>query len=473
MQQLPKTPAARQLAEVIKLIPQATPERLAAWLPEHYTPSNMEREPLVRRIGTFMDWQARGGFELHEVTRAEPYYVETVARQPVSDEHWRLAVQVEAVLPHRIEALLLGRQPLPVRLPPSENQDAADSFLRYVDRLATANLFSGAVLIARHGRILAQGAFGFANRDFDIPNNLDTRFNVASLTKSWTAVAICQLIEAGRLSLETRVADFIDYPDADSARKMRIEHLLTHTAGLDSYFTAEFDRTARKLMRSVDDFLALTRHQLPAFEPGTSWKYSNTGMVLLGKIIEILTGQSYFEYVEQQVLAKAGMVDSGFFDLDQVNKDTAVGYTKAWDLAGPRYVNSLFEGVIKGGPAGCGYATVADVFRFAEALRGGRLVSPSMVERMTSAKPALSSPDYGYGFAIHPQRVLFGHSGGLIGASANLDITRDPGGWIVVVLANDLSMRPPTLKGRQLIGIAVPEAEEARAYLPRAGMTPR
>ena len=96
-----------------------------------------------------------------------------------------------------------------------------------------------------------------------------------------------------------------------------------------------------------------------------------------------------------------------------------------------------------------------------------------MVHLMTSAKPELSSPDYGFGFFVHPERALYGHSGGLIGASANLDITCEPEGWVIVVLANELSMRAPVLKARQIIGVTVPEAERGRSYLPRAGMTAR
>ena len=92
---------------------------------------------------------------------------------------------------------------------------------------------------------------------------------------------------------------------------------------------------------------------------------------------------------------------------------------------------------------------------------------------MTTPKPELGSPDYGYGTAIHPERALIGHSGGLIGASANIDMTFAPDGWVVVILANDLSMRTPVLKARQMIGVTIPEAEDARAYLPRGGMPPR
>lgn len=451
----------------------ATADTVESFLEENYVPVYAARDPIERRIADFMEWKARGGFEIVEIASAEALHIETVARHPITDEHLRLVVELDGAPPHRIGALKLGRSPMPPLSTPPKDQAAADAFMDYVAQLSSHGLFSGAVLIARHGRILGQAAHGFANRDFEVPNTLETRFNVASLSKSWTAVAIVQLIEAGELDFEDPVSRFIDYPDPQSAARIQIRHLLSHTAGLGSYFTPEFDRTSRRDMRSVDDFLALTRREVPVFEPGTAWKYSNTGMVMLGKIIERISRWTYFDFVEENVLARAGMKHSAFLELDEVNPDTAVGYHRTWSARGPRVINSVFEGVVKGGPAGCGYATVGDVFGFAEALKGGKLVSPAMVETMTTAKPDLGSPDYGYGFAIHPQRALYGHSGGLVGASANLDITCDPEGWVIVIAANDLSMRAPTLKARQLIGVTVPEAEEGRSYLPRAGLTAR
>lgn len=469
----PETIAGRKLRDVVAFVAEASPQGVVEFLRLHYVPSYAERDPVGRRIASFMEWRARGGFEIVEIVESDAFFVKAIARQPLTDEHWRIAVQVESQPPHRIEALLLGRAPLPPLEKPLSNQEAAERFIDYVARLAAAELFSGAVLIARHGRILGEAAHGLANRDFAVANTLETRFNVASLSKSWTGVAICQLVEAGRLSLDDTVARFIDYPDRASASRIQIRHLLSHTAGLDSYFTAEFDRRSRRDLRSIDDFLALTKDQMPAFPPGTAWKYSNTGMVLLGKIIELVTGQSYFDHVETQVLERAGMTRSAFCELDYVNQDLAVGYGKTWSEKGPRIANSLFEGVVRGGPAGCGYATVGDVLAFAEALKAGKLVGPTMLETMTSAKPELNAPDYGYGFAIHPERALYGHSGGLVGASANLDMVLAPEGWVIVVLANDLGMRAPVLKARQLIGMTVPEAEEGRAYLPRAGLTAR
>jgi CubicO group peptidase (beta-lactamase class C family) len=470
---VPDTPAGDRLRALLAFAGDASPDRVAAFLGANYVPAYVERDPLERRIAGYMDWTARGGFELLEVQQSDALRIETIVRHPLTDEHWQLAVEVESSPPHRIAALILGRSPLPALDRAPTDAEAAARFLDYAARLAAADLFSGVVLIARHGRILGQAAHGLANHDFDVPNTMTTRFNVCSLSKSWTAVAVCQLVEEGRLSLDEPLATFLDYPDAAAAAAIRIKHLLSHTSGLDSYFTPEFDRKSRRDVRALDDFLALSRHQRLAFAPGTGWKYSNTGMIVLGKVIERVTDRNFFEHIEDRVLARAGMTGASYPELDFVNKNTAVGYGKVWSPNGMRITNSLFEGVIRGGPAGGAYGTAADLFRFTEALKHGRLVSPKMVELMTTAKPELGAADYGYGFAVHPQRALVGHSGGIAGASANLDMTIDPPGWVVVVLANDLGMRALALKARQLTGVTIPEAEQGRSYLPRAGMTAR
>lgn len=470
---LPNTPAGQRLAQVLEFIAEASPEAVTAFVAAHYTVENAAREKPEKRIAAFMDWRERGGFEILDVLESRDGFVETLARQPYSDEHWRLAVETSEDPPHPIAAIMLGRSPLPIMEHPGPDQMVADNFVAYVRKLAAADLFSGAVLIARHGRILGQVACGYANRDFDIGNTIDTRFNVASLTKSWTAIAICQLVEAGEIAFDDPVSKFINYPDEAAAKTTQVRHLLSHTSGLGDYFVPEFDRRSRRDMRSVDDYLDLCKYYAPSFEAGTRWKYSNVGMVLLGKIIELVTGANYFDYVEKAVVERAGMTDSGFLELDFVNKKTAVGYHKVWSLKGPRMYNCLFEGVVRGGPAGCAYSTVQDIFRFAEAFRADRLVAGRTRKLMTTPKPELNSADYGFGFALHPEGVLYGHSGGLIGASSNLDIIQEPDGWVVVVLCNDLSMRAPVLKVRQLIGVTVSEAEGGRAYLPRAGMTAR
>ena len=173
-----------------------------------------------------------------------------------------------------------------------------------------------------------------------------------------------------------------------------------------------------------------------AFEPGSRWSYSNTGMLVLGKVIEVVTKQDYFDYVREHLYRPAGMANSDAYELDHVNPNLAVGYEKAFLPDGSKqFRNNVFMHVIRGGPAGGGYSTVEDLLRFAEALKAGKLVSPATFELLTTPKPELNSPRYGYGFGVDPIDGSAGHSGGFPGISSNLDIFKGTG-YVGVVMSN-------------------------------------
>ncbi len=173
---------------------------------------------------------------------------------------------------------------------------------------------------------------------------------------------------------------------------MRVEHLLSHTSGLGSYFNDTYERTARQLLRKVDDYKPLVAEETLAFEPGTKWQYSNTGFLLAGAVIEAVTGRDYFDVVRERVYAKAGMPNSDSYDIDLVVPNLAIGYSRERTAAGTRWRANTFEHVIRGGPAGGGYSTARDLLAFAEAMRKGKLVSPATAERLWSAKPELQLP---------------------------------------------------------------------------------
>lgn len=182
--------------------------------------------------------------------------------------------------------------------------------------------------------------------------------------------------------------------------------------------------------------LELAKGDTLAFEPGTRWSYSNTGFLVLGKVIEVVSGQDYFEYVREHIYQPAGMVHTDAYELDRVNPNLAVGYEKEFGANGSAsFRNNIFRHVIRGGPAGGGYSTVEDLLRFAEALKGGTLLSAESVKLLTTPKPELGSPEYGFGFGIHDEGGIVGHSGGFPGISANLDIF-PRSGYVAVVLSN-------------------------------------
>jgi len=347
--------------------------------------------------------------------------------QATRTEAWvSMALMLDDASPARI---------LGVRLSPAKDPDAptrrpsdADLVAQlkgYVERMAARDVFSGAVLLAKKGVPLYQAAFGEANKDFGVKNTLDTKFNLGSMNKMFTAVSVMQLVEAGKLSLDDTLGKFLPAgamrPEVLS--KVRVKHLLSHTSGLGSYFTDEWDRQSRALYRSVDDWMPLIKNDSLRFEPGTRWSYSNTGMLVLGKVIEKASGQDYFEYVREHVTRPAGMTNTDAYELDRVNRNLAVGYEQEGrDANGPIYRNNIFQHVIRGGPAGGGYSTVGDLTRFAEALKAGKLVSAASVRMLTTPKPELNSPEYGFGFVVDEGGRIVGHSGGFNGINSQLDI---------------------------------------------------
>jgi CubicO group peptidase (beta-lactamase class C family) len=276
------------------------------------------------------------------------------------------------------------------------------------------------------------------------------------MDKMFTAVVIGQLVDEGKLKFEDPVSRFLGgkgWTKADLS-KVRVEHLLSHTSGLGSYFNDTYQRMARQLLRKVDDYKPLVAEETLAFEPGTRWQYSNTGFLLAGAVIEAVTGKDYFDVVRERVYAKAGMPNSDSYDIDLVVPNLAIGYSRERTAGRTQWRTNTFEHVIRGGPAGGGYSTARDLLAFAEAMRKGKLVSAATAERLWSARPDLQSPEYGYGFGVGRDALgrRAGHSGGFPGIESVLDIYLDSG-WTVVVLSNvDGGMQPVARRLRETAG---------------------
>ncbi len=275
--------------------------------------------------------------------------------------------------------------------------------------LAEAGEFSGVALLARGDTVLFHRAYGLASRRYNAPNTVDTRFNLASAGKMFTAVAIARLVEEGQLSYDDSIGQYLSPLWVSNAvgEEVRIRHLLSHTSGLGHYWDGWdlYGNTIRELF----DYKPLVSDEL-AFEPGSSWQYSNTGFLLLGVIIEKVTGKSYYDYVQEVVFDPAGMADSGFFEIDEPHPNLATGYF----MEDGRVKNNLLLHGIRGSPAGGAWSTAADLHRFVVALLSDRLVSAESRELLWSPKPM--SPQYGYGFQIADEWI--GHTGGFPGVGA-------------------------------------------------------
>jgi CubicO group peptidase (beta-lactamase class C family) len=300
----------------------------------------------------------------------------------------------------------------------------SDSLLEAVDRLNRARLdsgtYSGSVLIAEGECVRWFRAYGLARRDPDLPISRGTRFNIASVTKLFTAVAIQQLIEEGRLSLDDSVSALLPGMLPDSiARRIRVRHLLTHTEGLGETVLGQmYFQDWHEVLPNLRLF-----HRSLAHPPGTHYEYVNEGYDLLGAILEARTHQSAFDVLRDRVFRRAGMTATGPYPetsgLRPGDPHTmfpgpyALGYAKA-DSSSGRFETNWGTIPISSRPTGSFYSTADDLARFAFALRQGRLLSAEGWSEMSKARPELGANDDGYGIKIfsHDGPVMIGKFGG-------------------------------------------------------------
>jgi len=375
-------------------------------------------------------------------------------RAALTEQPVAFRLRVEAGPPYRVVSFAPAKAPpeLKSSAPRLPDDALAAEVDRYVHKLAQADVFSGVVLLAKGDRPILITAVGQASREFAVPNRADTRFNLGSITKTFTAVSVLQLAERGKLSLDDPLSKYLpDVPDPDSARRVTLRQLLTHTSGLGDHVNAMARDPFRTRYRTLAPMLELVRGVPPMFEPGSRWRYSNSGFLVLGAVIEKASGRDYYDYVRENVFARAGMDDTDFYELDRVNGGLACGYTKEFRGGRPCFRNNQFDLFVRGGPEGGAYSTAHDLLRFARALRGGKLLSTQLVSEALSAKPSLGSSGYGYGFEVEEGGRVLGHGGSFVGAQTKLDLFPQ-GDYTAVVLSNlDNAARPVVAKVRSLL----------------------
>src|SRR5256714_10946881 len=217
---------------------------------------------------------------------------------------------------------------LGLTLPAQTVPEPAKELDTYLADLVAENKLSGVVLVAKNGVNVTSKAAGIANKATDAPIDLNTKFNLGSMNKMFTAVAIGQLVQAGKLSFTDTVGKQLpDYPNKEVAAKVTIHHLLTHTSGLGMYWNDKFMAQREKLL-TVAAHLPLFVSDPLAFPPGEKFQYSNAGYMLLGAIIEKVSGQDYYSYVQDHVYKPAGMTNTGFYEPGRDIPNLAIGYSR-------------------------------------------------------------------------------------------------------------------------------------------------
>ena len=428
--ELPNTPAGNQAKTWLDVFNAGDADKYKEFMRNNF-PSNVGN---AGRAAEFRELS--GGLELKKVEEATDTKLVMLVQQKLSDQFLRVTVEVEAAEPHQITRLSLNGIPRPSDFPVphlSESELIA-AVRKKLDEDVAAGRFAGAALVAKNGKTVFAQAYGLADREKKTPNTLKTRFRLGSMNKMFTAVATMQLVQSGKLDLKAPFGNYLtDYPNKDVASKVTIEHLLTHTGGTGDIFGPEFDKRRLEL-KTLRDYVSLYGQRALEFEPGSRWQYSNYGFLLLGVIVEKVSGQSYYDYVRDHIFKPAGMTATASEPEEQTVPERSVGYMRF----GPgdwRPNNDTLP--YRGTSAGGGYSTVEDLLRFATALQSHKLLNAQYTEMMTTGKVDAGRDKYAYGFqeSVSNGMRCFGHGGGAPGMNGELQIC-PASGYVIAVLAN-------------------------------------
>ena len=347
----------------------------------------------------------------------------------------------------------------------------ANELSAYMDKLTTDGLFSGAVLVAKGDVILFEKAYGMADKNQNIPNHVDTKFNLGSIAKTFTAIAIAKLVEQGKLSFDDVIKKYTDvFPD-EVASKITIGQLLTHTSGLGNIFTPAYMENKDEV-ETVDEFMSYIINQSLSFEPGERHEYSNGGFIVLGHIIEKVSGENYYDYIRKHITEPLGMNNTGFYKKTEQIPNLARGYTRPQGDGQPQGIRLLppptdgqprpqgerqpqrmppptdedgntvrtdnfFTLPLIGNPSGGAYSTISDMLKFSSALTNNTLLSKEHTGIVLNGKVKTPIGAYGYGFEVlmENNRQVVGHSGGAPGISALFRIFIDDD-YTIIILSN-------------------------------------
>ncbi len=312
----------------------------------------------------------------------------------------------------------------------------SDKIANYLDKKASEDEFSGAVILTHKNKVVFSQGYGLANKQSKHKITVDTPINLGSMNKMFTGISVMQLVEQGRLNLQDKVIKYLpNYPNKKVRNRVTIHQLLTHTSGLGLYWNDKFENNKNNL-KSTQDFADLFSTEPLRIKPGVRFHYSNNGPVVLGLIIEAITGMSYYQYVDKNIYQKSAMKHSGHFSKNEQQSNKATGYFL--DSQGKMSISNLNNLGRIGSAAGGGYSSANDMINFASKLFDGSLLNSASRQLMLKGKiPLNEETSYSYLFAdktIHGQRFV-GHNGSAKGISAAFSVFPELG-YTMVVLSN-------------------------------------
>ncbi len=427
---LASTPSGRRVEAYIKAF-NAGEAAMREFFAANTAQDSLQKTPMEARLSRYKQMHERlGDLEIRKVAENKPDLVSVVAHGS-NGPLVNLDFQFEAAEPHGllgIRVMDAGDEGGPPPAPKTNDAELAAAVGELVRTKAAADDFSGVVLLAKNGTPFHLQAVGNADRGNKIPNRTDTKFNIGSINKAFTGIAVRKLAAEGKLRLDDPIKRYLpDYPNTDAAAKVTVRHLLDMTSGIGDFFGDRYEAADKAKIRTLEDYLPLFADKPLEFEPGARSMYSNGGFVVLGLIVAKASGQDYYAYVREAVFKPAGMLDTDWFTKDAAVANRAAGYTESGPARKPNY--DTLPG--RGSSAGGGYSTAADLLKFTVALQKGVF--------------GAAAPDLQGGFGI---------AGGAPGLNAAVEY--DPQrGYAVIVMAN---LDPPA---------ATNLARQIRSWLPK------
>ena len=317
------------------------------------------------------------------------------------------------------------------------NREKTDKIDRLLNLYDAFGELSGVVLVAQDGKLIYKNAFGEANQEWKIANTTDTKFRIGSLTKQFTAAIILQLEEEGKIKIKNTISDYLPYYRKDIGKKVTLQDLLNHTSGIPNY--TDRPDFINSIIRSYIPTEQLVKEYCSddlEFLPGKQFKYNNSGYVILGAIIETVTGESFEANLKKRILSPLEMDDSGYDSPSIVLEKRASGYQKV----GFQYINAMFVDMSIPNAAGGMYSTIDDLYKWDRALNGEEILSKKAKKKMfTSNKHG----NYGYGWFIEDVQTNINgsettkayHTGGIPGfTSLNVKLIED--NHTIIILSN-------------------------------------
>jgi len=409
---IPDTPAGHLLETWIRAVNSGDAKAIQAYIDKYHRKSNPQ---------TWIDLhKVTGDLSVLKIVKNEPNDIYAIIGEAETDDVLYAKDTLDPKDPTHVVFGEIGGmdRPADLAIPRVSQGDDLKALTAKIDGLVAQDKWMGAILVESHGKVLLDRAWGYADREAKIPLKVTDKFRLGSMDKMFTAVSTLQLVAKGKLSLDGTVGQYLPgYPNKDIASKATIRMLLTHSGGTGDIFGDDFDKHRLEL-KTLADYVKLYGNRAPTFPPGTGNDYSNFGFILLGMIVQTVSGEDYYDYVQKHVFEPSGMTDSGFLP-ENVN---VPGRVKGYMPKDGKWVLNTDTLPWRGTSAGGGYSTLADLLKFAHAMMDGKLLPNDLRDAATSSQT--KGDWYGYGFEVHDTGLAhsYGHTGGAPGMSAELRV---------------------------------------------------